>query len=1127
MRSSDATGRTRRRGRGWLIVLAVVIVLSGVLSLFRQAVGRFLLDRTLTVLARSTGARVEYERLSGDVYATPRFENVTVVFNGDSIKAQELVFSYDPFGFLRGRIPISEVDIIRPHLFLSTRQPVPSDSGKEEAAVPEFPRLSLKQLRITGGVLEYDGVPRVDSLDLVLSLESGPEEVGARLRSASGRLVQEEIAVKDISAGCRLTGDSLVLSDLMVFTRSSRVEGSFQLALDGTGMKAQVDELSVNLSEFFDVPGFVRANGSAGIQNGVRSGELNYVAEGLRLAGVELPAFKGKLVLDDPDLRVEAAGGDIATGSLRLSGSLNIERLSYHGEAFLRQVAANRFRPDVPVAAFDADVKFRGWGIDSILVELEARVPELGIDSLTASGGFRAGAVSIDGLELRGPSGWLWLSGSYHDGLVQAECVLDSFDIGPAGRLAGMEAGGRLSGLLRVARNRDSLYAAGGLRAYGLSLSGAKVERAIAEFDLGIGERISGRLVVGGEEIRAGGFELDAAQLVLLDSDFDLRIDRPEDRLVALGTVGFLSRTGAECEVSTFQFTARDETLSAPRAFGVRWNRDSLMLSGARYELADGFVELELTRVGSGLPLVDARARGLNLRKLQKLFGIPFELSGTFDFDLAGRDSFDLKLVGTDLEVTGIGMRLKKLGAELTFTESWSSIDDCWFVHVLDTTRVQGRVNYDLADGFRLDDVDVEADIADPGPWVLSFLKEILDLQQGEVYGKLALRGGLTEPNLDGRVRLVRGTILVPALNTLVEGVNAELTARGNRITLDKLSGGAGKGIVTAAGFVDLGRNWLVDTLHYRIRPDGAAIIPLPEVYAVVGGDICLDWAPGRPFSIAGTIDVEEALLAFNFGQTTAPAAEEDTAALAYDIRIRGDRDIWLRNRMVDIELSVDLHLLRTATGETFSGQLASRQGDIYYLDHTLRVSRGVIAFDNISRLNPSLDIVAELPVRSVVQTEEDLPDKVLLTLSGTLEKPEFRFGSEPAGWDETEIITYLSLNVTTQELSALENREMMTKYLSERFLGYLQTQGTKWARKYVGLDELRFESEFAGGEGNRVTVGKYVGRDLYVTYTQNFTGELQPEFTVEYYLNRRNEIVGGRSADGRYSVRYRYKLRY
>jgi hypothetical protein len=57
--------------------------------------------------------------------------------------------------------------------------------------------------------------------------------------------------------------------------------------------------------------------------------------------------------------------------------------------------------------------------------------------------------------------------------------------------------------------------------------------------------------------------------------------------------------------------------------------------------------------------------------------------------------------------------------------------------------------------------------------------------------------------------------------------------------------------------------------------------------------------------------------------------------------------------------------------------------------------------------------------------------------------------------------------------------------------------------------------------------VGKYVGRNFYVSYTQSFTGDIQPQVKVEYYISRRNEIVAELGEKGRTSLRYRFKLRY
>jgi autotransporter translocation and assembly factor TamB len=151
------------------------------------------------------------------------------------------------------------------------------------------------------------------------------------------------------------------------------------------------------------------------------------------------------------------------------------------------------------------------------------------------------------------------------------------------------------------------------------------------------------------------------------------------------------------------------------------------------------------------------------------------------------------------------------------------------------------------------------------------------------------------------------------------------------------------------------------------------------------------------------------------------------------------------------------------------------------------------------------------------------MPEKVILSLTGTLEQPSFEFRSEPAGWGETEIASYLTLNVTPEQ--AL--RDTVTRLLPQRLLGYFQTQVSKRARGFVSLDYLEFESGLLNDKERRVTVGKYVGRNLYVSYTQNFAGNFFPVFKVEYYVNRKNEIVAEGSVGDRYSLRYQLRFRY
>jgi len=403
-------------------------------------------------------------------------------------------------------------------------------------------------------------------------------------------------------------------------------------------------------------------------------------------------------------------------------------------------------------------------------------------------------------------------------------------------------------------------------------------------------------------------------------------------------------------------------------------------------------------------------------------------------------------------------------------------------------------------------------------------------LRQGTIYGDLALKGGLTQPVFDGRVRISRARLGVPVIGAVFDRVNAELVFDRNRINIEKLSGRSDHGNTLVTGFVDIGPQWLLDSLRFHGDFSGTTINPQPEIYGIIGGSLDFDWAMGRPYSISGTVDIEEALVAFALGQSAGVVRGPDTT-FVFDVRVRAERDIWLRSQGAsidfggaDIEFGGDMTIRKTMTDMLFSGELVSRQGTVYYLDQALRVTKGSVKFQNITTVNPDLDITAELPIRAA-SGDAKAPDKIVLTLTGTLEKPVFGFTSDPPVWDETGIISYLSLNVTPGQ--QFGEGDSVTKMLSRRLLNYFQMQVSRRARGFVKLDYLEFESGLLGGRESKVTVGKYVGRNLYVSYTQNFTGDLNPAFRVEYYINRKNEILAEGSTSGRYSLRYQFKLRY
>jgi autotransporter translocation and assembly factor TamB len=153
---------------------------------------------------------------------------------------------------------------------------------------------------------------------------------------------------------------------------------------------------------------------------------------------------------------------------------------------------------------------------------------------------------------------------------------------------------------------------------------------------------------------------------------------------------------------------------------------------------------------------------------------------------------------------------------------------------------------------------------------------------------------------------------------------------------------------------------------------------------------------------------------------------------------------------------------------------------------------------------------------------------KIKLQMAGTLKQPVFNFSSDPAVLSQDDIMSYLTLNVTPQEISVTEQRAIFNKFVTERFLGYFEREIAKKLRSYIGLDYFQFESGlFEGGKTAKVTVGKYIARNLYATYTHNISGFTQDIFKVEYYINQSNGLIGERDEQGHYRLRYQFKFRY
>jgi len=1125
---------------GLLVALAapiIVVLLLAVLILSVPSVGRYVLGAALVRAAPRAGLKVTLGRIEGNIMGSITFTDLKAVLGPDSLKVRKLSLTYDPLASIVHRsFSTSVATAVEPRLFVSSVRPA---SGPRDGDRHTYPPIRIGQLRVLDGSVYVDAVERVDSVDLDLSLASEPAQLQTRVSDVRARFPRERVWLKDLAGNARLTPDSLVVTGLTAKTAASSLRAGLKMAFQPNSLVLQLESLSVALPELTPFPGRIKLNGAARLDQNQPSGSVRFGAEGLAWRKIELPTISGRLGLDDSVVQVTMAGADSQLGSADLAGRVDLRKLDYSVSARLTGIRARQLHSALPEARADAEIEVSGRGLDSVAVDVTVRAPDFDIDRLWVTGVYRRAGqlVAVDSFELSGPIGNATGHGSWQGRRIEGEVRMDSFDLGQLARFELLQVQGRAAGNLSLAGTMETLDVVSGLSVTGLEVARVSAARAHVAIAAALGREFSGQVRVGVTAARYDGFAVDSAQLTWHEQQFGLGVWRPGIYVTANGSAR-LARDGIGIDVAALRVTAGREDLTFGDAFHFGLRRDSLNIRLSAAGLAGGDVRAAFARAAGRSPRIEATVSRVDLARLKVLTGFGPDLSGTASLSVAGSDTFDVAIDVEKLSIPEADVELSRVQGKARVSRSRVESDYLWLVRldssaVPETSVVSGSLGYKTAGGFELGAVDLRARMRDPGVWVVAYLKPFMVVQQGTVFGDLSLKGSLVRPVLEGRARISQARLGVPVLGTTFDRVNAELVFDGNRVHIEKLTGRSNNGNALVTGFVDLGQRWYVDSLRFHGDFSGTTINPRPEIYGVIGGSLDVDWRSGRPYSLSGTVDIEEALVAWDFGRSFGNGAPD--TSLVYDLRVRGERNIWLRNQLMDMEFAADLTVRKTTRDVLYSGALSSRQGSVYYLDHTLRVDSGSVRFDNINNLNPEFYVTAAMPIRGALR-EQGTPDTVVVTLTGTLEQPSFAFRSGPPIWNETEILSFLTLNVTEEQLrqlSASEQKGAVTKLLGSRLLGYFQNQVSKRARGFVNLDYLEFESELWGSKETRVTVGKYVGRNLYVSYTQSFSGQMILSFRVEYYINRKNQIVAEGTAQGapddryRTSLRYQFKLRY
>ena len=221
-----------------------------------------------------------------------------------------------------------------------------------------------------------------------------------------------------------------------------------------------------------------------------------------------------------------------------------------------------------------------------------------------------------------------------------------------------------------------------------------------------------------------------------------------------------------------------------------------------------------------------------------------------------------------------------------------------------------------------------------------------------------------------------------------------------------------------------------------------------------------------------------------------------------------------------------ELFLIKERGPLYLTGILNTHRGNYYWLNHTLSITEGQLVFLPQEPVEAELDIWAEMNTRDRDPTT-GTPITIKLHMFGTITEPIFEFFSDPPYYTEQDIVTYLNLNITWSDLESMKRGEFVRTVLPHSILSWLESDVSRRIRQYTGLDYFRIDTPFFEEEtSTRLTVGKYISRRLFISYTYDITS-FENEFNVEYFIDDKNEILVRRDEEGEYSVQYQYRIRF
>ena len=396
--------------------------------------------------------------------------------------------------------------------------------------------------------------------------------------------------------------------------------------------------------------------------------------------------------------------------------------------------------------------------------------------------------------------------------------------------------------------------------------------------------------------------------------------------------------------------------------------------------------------------------------------------------------------------------------------------------------------------------------------------QEVNELQ-GLVNSEIHIGGTYGDPQANGFLKVSNAGVHVRPASIRLKNIAMDMSLDPDSLVIKKLHMRSGDGDLNANGRLNLrglqpgqfdittkSNNFQVfNNRYYKVAISLDTKLKGTTEHPVLTGSVKIDHADVYPTQLS-TNNVETVHL---------KSEKQDTSLALYDslrmdMKIIAPRNVWLRSRSspeMAIELTGNLQLQKKPNQEIqVFGNLSSRQGYVTQLGKKFTLDTGELTF-NGDPANPHLNI------KTTYQLRQPSDISIYYMITGTLEKPQFKYDSDPK-MDLKNIISYTlfgrpfnSLLSWQQSVSGSTSGKQVAQNAA---INLLMNRVEQLATDRLGIDMIEVNnSGGSGGSGTTIKMGKYINDRLFVAIRQQL-GSNNPasEVILQYYLKQNLELI-------------------